>query len=148
MDDQFDLDRFIRAHDTGESFAVALREIRNGRKTGHWIWYVFPKLSGLGSSDMSRRYAITSIDEARAFIRHPLLGNRLREITSAALDHHQEGATKLFGIDQIKFRSSMTLFLRAAPDEEIFRHAIDLFFEGETDSRTIDLLDEDRSGNH
>ena len=143
VDDQFNLDRFIRAQDTGASFDVALREIQCGRKTSHWIWYVFPQISGLGSSDVSRRYAITSIGEARAYVRHPLLGARLRQITLAALGRHQDGASKLFGVDQIKFQSSMTLFMRAAPDEELFRLSIDLFFQGTTDARTDDLLDED-----
>ena len=142
MDDQFNLDRFIRAQEAGASFDIALREIQSGRKDSHWIWYVLPQLSGLGSSDMSRRYAITSIGEARAYVRHPLLGARLRQITLAALSHHEDGASKLFGFDQVKFHSSMTLFMRAAPDEEVFRLAIELFFQGTTDARTDELLDE------
>jgi uncharacterized protein (DUF1810 family) len=136
----FDLERFVSAQDLGSSYQLALRELRAGLKVGHWIWWVFPQLAGLGRSETSRYYAVSSLDEARAYLQHAVLGPRLREATSAMLDHAGLSARDILGADDIKFRSSMTLFLRAAPQEELFRHAIATFFDGVPDPLTDRLL--------
>src|SRR5580704_2338938 len=112
MDDAYDLERFVAAQDAGGTYETALAELRRGRKTGHWIWFVFPQIAGLGSSPTSRRYAIASLDEARAYVVDPVLGARLRECAAAMLAHTGETAnTILGGIDALKLRSSMTLFM-------------------------------------
>jgi uncharacterized protein (DUF1810 family) len=135
-----DLQRFVDAQ-AGGVYESAVAELRAGRKTGHWIWFVFPQIAGLGQSPMSRRYAISGLDEARAYFAHPVLGPRLREAGQALLAH--AGATAegiLGGIDAIKVRSSMTLFLRAAPDEPIFTAVLDAFYDGVADDATDALL--------
>jgi len=135
----YDLDRFVLAQE--HVYAGALEELRRGRKTGHWIWFIFPQVAGLGYSDMSRRYALTSLDEARAYLAHPLLGARLRECASALLAAPQVPAEDILGaIDAMKVRSSMTLFHRAAPDEPIFTQVLDRFYGGVPDSATDDRL--------
>src|SRR5688572_30698624 len=112
----FDLDRFVAAQEG--VYRSALDELRAGRKTGHWMWFVFPQVAGLGSSDMSRRYAIGSLAEARAYLAHPILGARLRECARALLAVRGRGAEAILGdIDARKLRSSMTLFHRADPDD-------------------------------
>ena len=138
MPDPFHLQRFVDAQEDAAIYARALSELRAGRKQGHWIWFVFPQIAGLGSSPMSLAYAIRSLDEARAYLEHPLLGPRLRESTEALLAA-TPGATAeaiLGGIDAMKVRSSMTLFHRAAPEEELFRDALARFYEGEADPET------------
>ncbi len=130
-----DLDRFVVAQD--HVYAGALDELRRGRKTGHWIWFIFPQIAGLGHSDMSRRYAITSLGEASAYLDHPLLGARLRECASAVLATTQGTAEDILGAtDAMKVRSSMTLFHRAAPDEPVFAQVLDRFYGGVPDSAT------------
>lgn len=137
--DPFDLDRFVVAQ--ADSHARALAELRAGRKRTHWIWYVFPQIAGLGSSAMAQRYALASLDEARAYLTHPILGQRLREGTEAALAGGTGTAHDLFGNpDDRKFRSSMTLFARAAPGEPLFRAALARFYGGEEDPRTLERL--------
>jgi uncharacterized protein (DUF1810 family) len=136
----FDLDRFVDAQARGGGYQTALAELRAGRKVSHWIWWVFPQVAGLGASPTSQLYAISSLDEARAFARHPLLGARLREATAAMLGHAGESAGSILGGDDIKFRSSMTLFMRADPEEPLFRHAIDTFFGGRPDPLTDERL--------
>ena len=140
MDDPYRLARFVVAQNQGHSYADALVEIRAGRKSSHWIWYVFPQLAGLASSATSREYAISSLDEARSFLRHPVLGPRLCEITAAANAHREKSARDIFGIDDVKFHSSMTLFLRASPADAPFREALAHFFADEPDARTDALL--------
>ena len=142
MDDSYNLERFVQAQDSGSSYQNALQEIRNGRKSGHWIWWVFPQLAGLGRSPTSRDYSITSLYEARAYLGHPLLGSRLREAASAMTSHVGRTATSILNGDDIKFRSSMTLFMRASPADEVFREAIEQFFHGEPDALTDSLLRE------
>jgi len=137
----FDLARFVEAQDRGFSFRGAVDELDRGRKLGHWIWWVFPQLAGLGQSDRSQFYGISSLAEARAFLSHPVLGPRLREATLAVLGHAQLGARVILGSDDVKFRSSMTLFALAAPEEQLFRNAIDTFFAGRLDETTEQLLD-------
>ena len=130
-----DLDRFVVAQE--HVYAGALDELRRGRKTGHWIWFIFPQVAGLGYSDMSRRYAIASLDEARAYLAHPLLGARLRECASALLATTHGTAEDVLGaIDAMKVRSSMTLFHRAAPDEPLFVQVLDHFYGGAPDAAT------------
>ncbi|MGH2940783.1 MAG: DUF1810 domain-containing protein [Solirubrobacterales bacterium] len=136
--DPFHLQRFVDAQEDSAIYARALGELRAGRKQGHWIWFVFPQIAGLGSSPMSQAYAIRSPDEARAYLEHPLLGARLRESTEALLaaDPGTSAEAILGGIDAIKVRSSLTLFHRAAPEERVFKDALDRFYDGEMDPKT------------
>ncbi|MEZ0241498.1 MAG: DUF1810 domain-containing protein [Chloroflexota bacterium] len=135
----FDLDRFVTAQES--TYAGALTELRAGHKTGHWIWFVFPQLAGLGRSALSVHYAIGSLDEARAYASHPVLGPRLRECATAMLDTAGRSAEDILGgIDAVKLRSSMTLFHRAAPDEPVFRAVLDRFYGGRPDPATDALL--------
>ncbi len=138
--DPHDLDRFVTAQrDTWER---ALGEIRRGRKTGHWMWFVFPQLGGLGSSPMAQRYAIGSPAEARAYLDHPVLGRRLRDMAQALLDLGPDATAEgvLGGIDALKLRSSMTLFARADPGEPVFRAVLERFYGGVADEATARLL--------
>jgi uncharacterized protein (DUF1810 family) len=139
----FDLERFVDAQ-RGVDEGV-LRELRQGRKTGHWIWFIFPQVAGLGRSDLSRFYAIESLAEARAYLDHPVLGPRLRECVSAVLATSGLSAGQIFGsLDAMKVRSSMTLFHRAAPDESLFMDVLERFYDGVTDEQTDALLSEAR----
>jgi uncharacterized protein (DUF1810 family) len=137
MTDPYDLQRFVDAQDRGGTYDGALAELRDGRKTSHWMWFVFPQITGLGSSPMAQRYAISSLDEARAYLAHPVLGDRLRESARALtrLDTRSPDEV-LGGIDAMKLRSSMTLFMRAAPDEPLFAQVLDQYFGGATDDAT------------
>jgi uncharacterized protein (DUF1810 family) len=138
----FDLERFIAAQEG--VYAGALGELRQGRKTGHWIWFVFPQLVGLGRSEMSRRYGIESLGEARAYLDHPVLGARLRECASAVLATQGATADQIFGsLDAMKVRSSMTLFHRAAPDEPQFAEVLERFYAGHPDESSEALLRQD-----
>jgi uncharacterized protein (DUF1810 family) len=144
VDDPFHLERFVVAQDRGDTYRHALAEIRRAAKDTHWMWFVFPQVAGLGTSATSREYAITSLAEARAYLAHPVLGPRLREITAAATGHVTRSARDIFSYDDVKFHSSMTLFARAAPDETLFRGALDQFFAGLADTRTDQRLGDDR----
>lgn len=138
--DPFQLSRFTEAQET--SYATALAELRAGRKRTHWIWFVFPQLRGLGSSANAERYGLTGLAEARAYLGHPVLGPRLREATAAMLVHQAGDAGSVLGeVDALKFRSCLTLFSLADPSEQIFRAALDAFFGGECDRRTLALLE-------
>jgi len=133
------LGRFVEAQAPVHDRALA--ELKAGRKQSHWMWFVFPQIAGLGRSPMAQHYAIQNLAEARAFLAHPLLGARLRECTQAVLDVEGKTAHEIFGSpDDLKFRSSMTLFAHAAPDEELFRAALDKYFDGEEDALTVDKL--------
>ena len=135
MAGEFDLERFVTAQDG--VYDGALAELRAGRKTGHWIWFVFPQVAGLGRSEMSRIYSIGSLAEARAYLAHPVLGPRLREAAAAVLATHGRSADQILGsIDAVKLRSSMTLFLRADPDEPAFRAVLDRLYDGRPDAAT------------
>jgi uncharacterized protein (DUF1810 family) len=141
----FDLDRFIAAQES--SYAGALAELRAGHKTGHWMWFVFPQLAGLGRSALSLHYAIGSLDEARAYASHPLLGGRLRECAAALLETSGRSAEDMLGgIDAIKLRSSMTLFHRAVSDEPAFAAVLERFYGGRPDPATDALLASDADG--
>jgi len=136
----FDLDRFVAAQQG--VYEGALRELRTGRKTGHWIWFIFPQLAGLGRSEVSQFYAIGSLDEACAYFDHPVLGPRLRECVGAVLAV-PSGVTAdaIFGsLDAMKVRSSMTLFHRAAPDEPLFVDVLERLYGGVADPSTDELL--------
>jgi uncharacterized protein (DUF1810 family) len=137
-DDPFDLERFVRAQDNGRTYAGALEELRRGRKTSHWMWFVFPQIAGLGHSTMSTTFAISSLEEAKAYLRHDVLGPRLIECADVLADH-TEGTTaqQIFGaVDAQKLHSCMTLFRRAAPDQPVFADVLDRYFEGRPDVAT------------
>lgn len=137
MADPFDLDRFVAAQDDGGTYDRALAELTAGRKTSHWMWFVLPQIAGLGSSPMAQRYAIRGLDEARAYLAHPVLGPRLLATTRAVAAGPAPDAVSLLGsIDAQKLRSSMTLFAGAAPDEPAFTAVLDRYFGGATDPAT------------
>ncbi len=139
MTDSSSLERFVSAQDG--SYAQAVAELRRGRKTSHWMWFVFPQLAGLGRSPTAQHYALASLAEAQAYLAHPLLGPRLRECAGIVAALEGRTAEQVFGaIDAMKLRSSMTLFLRAAPDEAVFGAVLDRFFDGVADRATDDLL--------
>jgi uncharacterized protein (DUF1810 family) len=134
-----DINRFLTAQEG--VFSGALDELRRGRKTGHWMWFIFPQIAGLGRSAMSQRYAIVSLDEARAYLAHPVLGARLRACAEAVLSVRGRTADEILGaIDAVKLRSCMTLFHRAAPEEPLFREVLDRFYGGAADDATDALL--------
>jgi uncharacterized protein (DUF1810 family) len=135
----YDLDRFI-SEQVG-SYRGILEELRAGRKSNHWIWFIFPQIAGLGSSWMSQRYSIASLDEARAYLADPILGARLRECAGILLATKDRTANEIFGsLDAMKVRSCMTLFLRAAPDEPLFQQVLDRYYDGVPDPLTDELL--------
>jgi uncharacterized protein (DUF1810 family) len=137
-DDPFRLRRFVEAQDAAGTYQAALAELRRGRKTSHWMWFVFPQVAGLGSSPTAREYAISGLDEARAYLAHPVLGPRLLESSRALLDGPGRSADEVLGpVDAMKLRSAMTLFLRAAGGGgTTFRAVLARFFDGEPDAAT------------
>ena len=140
-EDPYRLERFVEAQANGV-YAQALAELRAGRKTSHWMWFIFPQVAGLGSSPTSRFYAIGSLGEARAYLEHHMLGPRLVECARAVLGHRDRTAHQVFGSpDDAKLRSSMTLFALAADAEPVFQEVLDVFFAGEQDTRTRAVLD-------
>lgn len=139
-DDPFDLARFVSAQEA--DFATALAELRAGRKRSHWIWYVFPQHVELGRSGMARHYGIRSLDEARAYLAHPVLGPRLQAAVDAAIASGETDATRLLGSpDDLKLRSCLTLFLAADPEAARLRWALGVFYGGEADPATLALLE-------
>ena len=141
MPSPYDLERFVTAQDAGGTYDRAVRELSGGYKSSHWMWFVFPQIAGLGRSSTSRRYAISSLDEAKAYLDHPVLGPRLRECTALVTQVQGKSAERIFGdIDAQKLQSSMTLFLRAAPDEPLFQQVLDQYFDGRADSATDERL--------
>jgi uncharacterized protein (DUF1810 family) len=147
MDDPFDLERFVAAQDAGGTYDRALQELRRGRKESHWMWFVFPQVAGLGQSPMSRKFAISSLDEARSYLGHAVLGPRLLEGAAILSEIGLSGtgpseigarsAAQIFGFtDAQKLRSSMTRFLRAAPGETVFRQVLDRYFDSVPDPET------------
>ena len=134
-----ELGRFVTAQ--AGVYDGALDELHRGRKTSHWIWFIFPQVAGLGSSEMSRYYAIGSLDEARAYLAHPVLGPRLLACAAAVLAVSGRSAAEIMGpVDAVKLRSSMTLFHRAAPDEPVFRQVLDRYYDGMADQATDERL--------
>lgn len=133
------LDRFLDAQ-RGD-YAAALAEVRRGRKTSHWMWFIFPQIAGLGQSSTARYYSIRDLEEAREYYAHPVLGQRLREISGVLLDLRGSDPVAVFGgIDSMKLKSSMTLFAVAAPDDPLFRQVLDKYYGGEQDVLTLRIL--------
>lgn len=138
--DTYDLSRFLTAQDSYSQYKTALEEIRNGRKRSHWMWFVFPQLKGLGHSYNADYYGIAGADEARAYWLHPVLRDRLREITEALLLLDGLSARQIFGeVDAMKLRSSMTLFWKVT-EEELFRKVLDKYYEGKMCDSTLEML--------
>jgi uncharacterized protein (DUF1810 family) len=136
-----DLERFVAAQNSGGTYEQALRELRDGRKTSHWMWFVFPQIAGLGRSGMAQRYAIADLDEARAYLAHPVLGPRLVTSAESMTTHRDRTAEVILGgVDAIKLRSSMTLFVHADESQSVFRTVLDLFFDGDEDPATLQRL--------
>lgn len=139
-----DFDRFLVAQEL--VYDGVLSELRRGRKTSHWMWFIFPQVAGLGHSAMSQRFAIASLDEARAYLAHPILGARLLECAALVLATTGRTAEAILGlIDGMKLRSSMTLFHRAAPEEPIFGQVLGGFYRGLTDEATDALIRKDKA---
>ena len=133
------LDRFLDAQ-RGD-YAAALAEVRRGRKTSHWMWYIFPQIAGLGQSSTARYYSIRDLEEAREYYAHPVLGPRLREISGVLLELRGSDPVAVFGsIDSMKLKSSMTLFAVAAPDDPLFQQVLDKYYCGEQDALTLRIL--------
>jgi uncharacterized protein (DUF1810 family) len=139
MENQFNLDRFVEAQ--APVYKHVLAELKAGRKTSHWMWFIFPQIAGLGHSAMAQKFAIASADEAAAYLAHPLLGPRLRECSALVAAIDDKEIEDIFDPpDNLKFRSSMTLFSEVAPDEAVFQDCINKFFDGVPDQATIDRL--------
>ncbi|WP_227134771.1 DUF1810 domain-containing protein [Halorubellus salinus] len=139
--DPYDLERFVTAQE--QVIGSVKRELRGGRKRSHWMWFVFPQIAGLGRSEMAQRYAIDSLEETRAYLQHPVLGPRLRECTELVLDIEGRTANEVFGSpDDLKFRSSMTLFERAADSGTLFADALDKYYDGDRDAETLELVND------
>lgn len=137
--DPFRLERFLEAQEP--VYEQVCKELREGRKRSHWIWFIFPQLRGLGNSATSQLFAIRSRAEAAAYLRHAVLGARLRECTALVNAVEGRGIGEIFGFpDDLKFRSSMTLFAEVAPEEPLFRQAMEKYFRGEPDERTLELM--------
>ncbi|TDK39319.1 DUF1810 domain-containing protein [Rhizobium deserti] len=136
---EFDLERFVDAQ--APDYEIALGELKNGHKRSHWMWYIFPQVAGLGGSAMSQRFAIGSRAEASAYLRHAVLGSRLSECTAAMLEHRQLSAHAILGSpDDLKFKSSMTLFAEVTEKGSPFERALQQFYDGKRDEKTIALL--------
>ncbi len=141
MNDPFELERFLDAQDQGGTYDAALAELRAGRKRSHWMWFIFPQIAGLGQSPISRRYAISSLAEAEAYLEHPVLGPRLIECAKILRDLQGRSAEEIFGgIDAMKLRSSTTLFARADHANAVFQEVLDAYFGGTPDDATERLL--------
>ena len=139
MDDPYNLERFLEAQNP--IYEKVRSELRDGHKTSHWMWFVFPQIAGLGHSRLSEKFAISSLEEARAYLRHPVLGARLVACTELVLNTAGRTAEQIFGYpDDLKFRSSMTLFARAATDDPVFENAVRKYFGGEYDPLTLERL--------
>jgi uncharacterized protein (DUF1810 family) len=138
---RFGLQRFVDAQDADDTYDQALRELRDGHKNSHWMWFVFPQIAGLGQSPMAQYFAVSGIEEARAYLAHPVLGPRLVECARALTALGESDAERIFGLlDSMKLQSSMTLFAAAAPDEPVFSGVLDQYFDGELDEGTTSRL--------
>jgi uncharacterized protein (DUF1810 family) len=136
-----DLERFVRAQDEHQTYTHAVAELRAGRKTGHWMWFVFPQIAGLGRSATAQAYAIADLAEARAYLAHPVLGPRLVECTGLVNNVEGRSVHQIFGSpDDLKFHSSMTLFAAAEPEALAFREALGKHFGGAVDALTVEKL--------
>src|SRR5262245_61313920 len=138
-DDSYDLSRFVKAQES--DYERALAEIKSGRKRTHWMWYIFPQIDGLGFSSTAKFYAIKSLDEARAYLDHPVLGPRLRECAEAAVGVEGRSATEVFGSpDDLKLRSCATLFACVSPPGSVFERLLQKYYGGERDRKTLEIL--------
>ena len=136
-EDPYDLQRFVAAQDAGGTYERAAAELRGGRKATHWMWFIFPQIAGLGYSPAAQAYAISSLAEARAYLAHPVLGARLIDCAAILIQVPGRTAEQIFGeVDAMKLRSSVTLFMHAAPGEPVFRQVLDQYFDGVPDSAT------------
>jgi len=139
QDDPYNLRRFLSAQE--EDYQLALEELRRGQKVSHWIWYIFPQLMGLGTSSMAQDYAVRSREEAVAYLTHPILGERLKECCEALLIHEGDSIEDIMGFpDDMKLKSSMTLFSSVAYEPVIFDRVLDVFYDGNRDKKTINFL--------
>ncbi|MCS6292672.1 MAG: DUF1810 domain-containing protein [Nitrospira sp.] len=139
MTEDYNLQRFLAAQE--RAYDTVLDELRAGRKSSHWIWFIFPQITGLGHSGMAQKFAIGSLDEAKAYLQHPVLGPRLRECTQLVLNVDGHSAEEIFSSpDNLKFRSCMTLFMTATTDNTIFKDALLKYFDGRPDQLTFDIL--------
>ena len=135
--DTHNLERFVLAQNADETYDRAVEELRRGQKKSHWMWFIFPQIAGLGQSSTSRHFAISSLDEARAYLEHPVLGPRLIDAARIVAETGGRTAEQIFGrIDAQKLHSSMTLFSRAAPDETVFGNVLERYFDGVADAAT------------
>ena len=133
------LERFVEAQ--AKTYEIALNEIKNGKKRTHWMWFIFPQLRGLGTSNMAHIYGISGLDEAKAYLEHPVLSERLYELCNELLKHKDKTAFEIFGdIDEMKLKSSMTLFSLASEDHSIFDEVLECFFDSKKDVITISIL--------
>lgn len=137
--DPYNLNRFVQAQNT--VYEGVLSELKNGAKVSHWMWFIFPQIKGLGRSPISIEFAISSLDEARAYLNHPVLGPRLKECTQLVLSTRSRSIEQILGSpDDMKFRSSMTLFAQVSPEDDIFAEALKKYFGGAPDQLTLDRL--------
>ena len=140
IDDPFDLRRFVQAQEG--AYESALSELKLGQKRSHWMWYIFPQIDGLGRSAMAKHYAIKNVEEARGYVNHPVIGARLLECTETVLGIEGRSVAEIFGFpDDMKFKSSMTLFEYISEPDSIFALALDKFFSGDRDDKTLQLLE-------
>jgi uncharacterized protein (DUF1810 family) len=143
--DPFDLERFVKAQEG--TYHRTLTELRMARKESHWMWFIFPQIAGLGSSSTARFYAIKSRQEAQAYLGHPILGPRLLECSKALLEHQGKSASEIFDYpDDLKLRSSMTLFYSVSESDSVFARVLAQYYEGQPDERTLELLKTSSSG--
>jgi len=140
MNNDYDLERFVEAQQS--DYAIALSETKSGRKQSHWMWYIFPQIQGLGSSDTSRYYAIENAGEAINYLAHPVLGNRLKTISHVLIQVAGRTAHQIFGSpDDMKLHSSMTLFAGLPGTDSVFQQVLDKYFSGEPDKKTLQILE-------
>ncbi|MCQ2966820.1 MAG: DUF1810 domain-containing protein [Alphaproteobacteria bacterium] len=139
MKQTYNLDRFVKAQE--QFFETALAELRQGRKQSHWMWFIFPQLKGLGYSETALYYGIENIDEAKAYMENEYLRDNLIQICQVLIDSNESNATKMFGYpDDLKLKSSMTLFAMACPEQEVFKQVLQKFFDGKMDEKSLNLL--------
>ena len=139
MTDDYNLHRFLDAQD--QVYETVLGELRTGKKSSHWMWFIFPQITGLGRSELAQTFAIASLDEVRAYLQHPVLGLRLRECTQLVINVEGRNAEEIFGYpDHLKFRSCLTLFMTATSDNKVFKDALLKYFDGKPDTVTPDIL--------
>ena len=144
MPNEYNLQRFLDAQD--HVYGAVLDELRAGRKSGHWMWFIFPQITGLAHSGTAQKFAMASLDEAKAYLQHPILGPRLRECTQLVLNVEGRSAERIFGYpDHLKFRSCLTLFMTATTDNKVYKDALLKYFNGKPDELTLDILAQQQS---